>query len=407
VTVTEGVVPEEPRDEASRRVVPEEPRDEASRRVLGERRAWGWVAHLKDGGTSPWHEWSALGESQGESQGRYLPGAQQLELLRRLNLAGRPGPDLAEAVLAASAAGRGRPDLELVGAGPASDFGPAPVDPAQLPPRELLRVAASVLADEVVAAGLPAHREPPRVSWWRRGHRLVGDPELADDLRDQLLAHGRAPGGRDPRILVLGTDLATMTAHAWTHRAFGEGSPGWRTWLGQLHERSEVPPRADLLATARAWERRVGQARIHIVLDLSEVPGLVGERRLTPAAPMPAEAGELARRVGSVLALLVLPEEGEALLRARLRPRVAALVSRTPGTGPLVVPPPHRAWIEAAAEQMRRGLRRAGYAVHGNLDDLVPRWPDTTDAPGTTAGPSPEATFDLAVRVLLDERRTT
>ncbi len=50
------------------------------------------------------------------SHGRYLPGAQQLELLRRLNLAGRPTAALAERVLEASAPGRGTPDLELVGA---------------------------------------------------------------------------------------------------------------------------------------------------------------------------------------------------------------------------------------------------------------------------------------------------
>jgi hypothetical protein len=37
--------------------------------------------------------------------------------------------------------------------------------------------------------------------------------------------------------------------------------------------------------------------------------------------------------------------------------------------------------------------------VHGNLDDLVPRW---TPLEGTA--PSPDATLDLAVRVLLDDQ---
>ena len=127
-------------------------------RALGEQRAWGWVAHLREGGTTPWQEW----HERGESHGRYLPGAQQLELLRRLNAAGSPDRALGESVLAASAAGRGRPDLELVGAGPDSTFGPAPVDPAELPAGELVRVAASVLADQVVDAGAPAQGEPAR-----------------------------------------------------------------------------------------------------------------------------------------------------------------------------------------------------------------------------------------------------
>ncbi len=363
---------------------------------VGERRAWGWVAHLKDGGTTPWQEWS----ERGTSQGRYLPGAQQLELLRRLNLAGRPGAALAAQVLDASAAGRGRPDLELVGAGVESEFGPSPVDPAGLPAGELVRVAASVLADQVVDAGPLPQTPAPRASRWRRGYRLVGDPELADGLRDQLATRGRPPGGREPRILVLADDLATMTAHAWTHRAFGEGGPGWRGWLTLLRERRELPPRADPLAACRAWESRVGKERVHLVLDTGAVPRLAGDRRrLDRPGGLPGEAGELARRVGSVLALLVLPDEREDLLRSRLRPRVAAAAARVPAAQPLVVPPAHRDWVEGAAERMRRAIGRAGYAVHGNLDDLVPRW-DTLEG---SVSPSPDATLDLAVRVLLDE----
>jgi hypothetical protein len=305
-------------------------------------------------------------------------------------------------VLSASAAGRGRPDLELAGVAPGSRFGPAPVDPADLPAGELVRVAASVLADEVAAAGPPAPVAEPRPSRWRRGYRLVGDAELADPLRAQLVARGRAPGGREPRVLVLATDLATMTAHTWIHRGFTEGGPAWREWLRLLRERRELPARADVLAVARAWERRVGKQRVHVVLDLGAVAGLAGERRaLAEPAVLPAEAGELGRRVAPVLGLLVLPEARTTLLTTRLRPRVAAAVARGGGGRPLVVPPAHREWVQAAAERMREGIRRAGYAVHGDLETLVPRWPERTDP--AHAGPSPDATLDLAVRVLLDD----
>ena len=368
---------------------------------VGERRAWGWVAHLRDGGTTPWRAWSGLGGSQG----RYLPGAQQLELLRHLNLAGQPSPALATQVLQASAAGRGRPDLELVGAGATSEFGPSPVDPADLAAGELVRVAASVLADQLVDAP-PAPEEPaPRPSWWRRGYRLVGDPELADGLRTQLVARGRGPGGREPRILVVGTDVATMTAHAWTHRAFGQGVGTWREFLRLVHEQAALPHRADLAAVARAWERRVGAARVHVVLDPRAVARLAGERRrVSLPVSLPAEAGELARRVGAVLALLVLPEEGERLLSQGLRGRIARHAGEVRAARPLVVPPEHRDWLEGAAERVRDRLTRAGYAVHGDLDDLVPRWRSREEGPG---GPSPDATLDLAVRVLLDEGRST
>ncbi len=46
----------------------------------------GWVAHLRAGGTTPWLEWTDPGAGD-EPAGRALPGAQQLELLRRINLA--------------------------------------------------------------------------------------------------------------------------------------------------------------------------------------------------------------------------------------------------------------------------------------------------------------------------------
>jgi hypothetical protein len=368
--------------------------------AVGEQRAWGWVSHLREGGTTPWLRWEGLGDSRG----RYLPGAQQLELLRRLNAAGSPGARLADAVLTASAAGRGRPDLELVGAGPESAFGPAPVDPAELPAGELVRVAASVLADEVADAGVPAQTEPPlslsRASWWRRGYRIVGDPGLADPLRAQLVARGRPPGGREPRIVVVGSDVATMTGHAWTYRALTEGVTSWREWLRLLRERREVPARADLLALCRAWEQRVGKARVHVVLDLGAVPRLVGDRRgLTTPRPVPGEAGELARRVGSVLGLLVLPDVRETLVTTRLRPRIEEAAAGLPGAAPLVVPPAQRDWFETAAEKMRQGIEHAGYAVHGDLDALVPRWPAGPDA---AIGPSLQSTLDLAVRVLLD-----
>jgi hypothetical protein len=212
--------------------------------------------------------------------------------------------------------------------------------------------------------------------------------------------------------VVLGTDLATMAAHAWTHRAFGEGVNAWREWLRLLQERRELPARVDLLAVSRAWERRVGKERVHVVLDLAVVPRLVGRPRgrssrgETLAAPdaLPGEAGELGRKVGSVLGLLVLPDARETLLATRLRPRVEAAAAEARVGRPLVVPAAHREWLEAAAERMRKGIRRAGYAVHGDLDALVPRWPDGPDAHSESGwGPSPDATLDLAVRVLLDD----
>ena len=55
--------------------------------------------------------------------------------------------------MAASAPGRGRPDLELVGVDAERRFGPPAVDPADLSDDELLRVATGLIAEDLVAAG--------------------------------------------------------------------------------------------------------------------------------------------------------------------------------------------------------------------------------------------------------------
>ncbi|WP_134740630.1 hypothetical protein [Nocardioides sp. 503] len=358
----------------------------------GRRRAWGWVAHLRDGGTTPWAGWHAEAE-----RGPYLPGAQQLELLRRLNLAGRPSAALVDRVLSASAPGRGTPDLELVGADSGSAFGPRPVDPAQLPEVELTRVASSLVADDLVTAGTPALREPAFVRPWRTRYRLVGDPWLADPARDALTARGRPPGGRGAVVLVLGTDLATMVADVWTARAFGAGVASWREWLDPLARARSVPPRVDLPRTATAWAGRVGAGRVRVVLDPAALPRLVGVRRSLPARPRPsADATDLARRVGAVLGILVLPQRRTELLRRSLLPRLL----EGPGApgAPLAVPPQHADWALDRAARMRDDLTGAGYAVHGDPDLLLPRREDLAAA---TAGPTESGVLELALRLLL------
>lgn len=353
----------------------------------GVRRAWGWVAHLREGGTTPWRDWSA----EGEPRGRILPGAQQLELLRRLNQAGRPTPELATRVLDASAPGRGRPDLELSGAVERLEFGPPPVDPADLPDDELLRVAASILADDVVAAGLPAPgRAAPR-RLWRTRYRLVGDPMLANPMRDALVAQGRPPGGRGSVVVVVGTDVGTMLTHAWTARSMAEGAGGWREWLTPYTRRRALPRRVDLLATAREWSDQVGPERVRVVLDPSLVASLVGVRRLPAPPELSADAADLARRVALVLGLLAVPGRKRALLQQTFLPRLAA----HPGER-LAVPEEHHAWAHGQAVRVRDALLRAGYAVHGDPDSLLP---------AVGAGvpePSDAGVLALAMRLMLE-----
>ncbi|MCW2843666.1 MAG: hypothetical protein JWN22_1582 [Nocardioides sp.] len=364
------------------------PRD---RDTLGQRRAWGWVAHLRAGGATPWRDWT----NEGEPRGRVLPGAQQLELLRRLNAAGTPGPDLVERTLSASAPGRGRSDLELLGAVEPLAFGPPPVDPGELRDDELLRVATGLLAEDVAAAGLPEEHPPTFVRPWRTRYRLQGDPELADPIRAQLVARGRPPGGRGSTVLVLGDHLDRMVVDAWTAGCFDEGAAAWGTWLGSRARRDALPPRIDLPHVAGTWAGRVGHGRVRIVLDPAAVPGLVGVRRaFIPPESVPADGIELGRRIATTLGLLVPRDRRRALLRHTVRPRLAA----QPGPR-LAVPPEHADWLQRRAVGMREAVRAAGYPVQGDPDRLLPAPVDH----GRVVVTSETGALALAVRLLLGD----
>ncbi|MDX6373500.1 MAG: hypothetical protein QOD98_2488 [Nocardioidaceae bacterium] len=389
----------------------------------GRARAWAWIAHLSGGGTTPWLSWSSsdaadaappprasarahdgrslrsraspsiagtepiAGSARSARRGRYLPGAQQLELLRRLNLAGRPSATLVDRVLAASAPGRGRPDLELVGVDEPRRFGPPAVDPAVLADDELIRVATGLLALDLVAVGAhaPPGHKPRRL---RTRYELAGDPWLASAYTTQLVADGRPPGGGGRSVHVLGADLPTMLAHTWAAGAFGTGVPSWPDFLARLRARRRLPRRVDLPGVVERFRARPHTGQVGVVLDLGELPGLVGVRRLAAAPDVPAHATELARQVGAALSLHVLPADQAALLSSVLRPRLAGVAGAPPD-----VPPEHRDWVEDAAFALRQRLLRARYPVKGDPDGLLPSWSEHP----------PGSVLALAIELLLEE----
>ena len=342
-------------------------------------RGWGWAAHLRAGGTTPWSEWTEPGPADAGADA--LPGAEQLELLRRLNLEGRPGPTLVRRALTTSAPGRGRRDVPLVGDGAPPAYGVGPVDPGDLTATELLRTACLLLAEDLVSADAAGETRPspvpgPRRWWWRQRYRLSGDRWATGPLREELLRQGYPQGGRDHIVYVVARRFDQVLTDAWTVRCFGQGPVYWEAWLEQARRRGGVGPRADLLGMAREWRHRVGPERVAVVMGLERIPALLRVRGLPAAALEPptlsASAVELARNVGLLLGLLVRPEQRAVLLRRGLRPRLARHGLAGPGQPALGVPAEFRDWVREQAERQRDGLRADGYAVHGDLDELVP-----------------------------------
>ena len=107
-----------------------------------------------------------------------------------------------------------------------------------------------------------------------------------------------------------------------------------------------------------------------------------------------ADAAELARRIAGALGLLVTPPRRTTLLRTVLLSRL----SEVPGPPP-VVPDVHREWLEERARLVQRGLRAGDYPVVGDLDALLPRWPDL---PAADDDGQPDRVLSLALALLLD-----
>lgn len=318
-------------------------------------KAWGWVAHLIDGGVTPW---SSYAGRDAAAAGERLPGAQQLELLRRVNQATGGRSRGAGSIIRASLAGRGQPEQGLVGL---DDVRPG-VEPSRLPDGELLRVAASALADALIVGGLPEPEEAPPARRRRRHFTLVGDPWVAIPLRHELTQAGYPPGGPRSHTYVVGGRFDQLVVNAWSAACFDNGPAPWETWLAKWAERDRPPARVDLVKIAGRHRPRARS--VDLVLDPELLRGLVGVRRpLTVPAPISVHALEMARRVAVVLGGLVSAEERKVLLRARLLPALSAVA------GPrLALPQQQMPWAISQSQRMRRELTEAGYPVHGSWD---------------------------------------
>jgi hypothetical protein len=167
--------------------------------------------------------------------------------------------------------------------------------------------------------------------------------------------------------------------------------------------RDEVPARIDLPRVAGHWADRVGSQRVHLVvagdqpglhraaadaLGLSDLAVDTGRAAVPPYSPA---AVDVLRRLNAVLSIRVDASRAQ-LLRDRVLPR---LLQGSGGSG-LQAPERYRDWSKMRAAGIQDRLAAEGYAVHGNLDDLVPGHDDVT--PGN---PVRSDVLDTALRACL------
>ena len=388
-----------------------------------EAAVWSWEQHLRSGGTRPWRDWRTTAQPGSPPDGWSAPGAAQLELVRRA-AASSNGPGsadglaaLADLMLSRSGPGRGRAQQPLVwptvGSHGSRRSGAPAIDPEDVPTEELVRLAVGVLTElvlEATSGGPTTRRREPRRRLVAPGPAfvLVGAPVTTSVVRRDLAAAGHVEGGRAPCVVLLAEPLDESLAQVWSTRVQRGAPVRWQGFLRRWSGRRHLPPSADLGAVARDWAGRVGPERLHVVAaatDLSrattitaqllEVEPKPSRRRPVPSAhllDLAAEQVDAMRRVNAVLKVRARGEEHEAAV-ARLR----TLLAETPGTDRITLPESLRDWAADWAERLVHELATGGYAVHGRLEDLVPRFDR-----GRPTRPRTERVLDVLLAACVD-----
>jgi hypothetical protein len=378
--------------------------------------AWSWTQHLRRGGSTPWARWRRDWQPDPDAavpDGWAAPGAAQLELVRRLADRGgalRGFTGLADLVLGRSGPGRGLAQQPLTWDGAeAPRFGPPPVDPADVPDDELLRLAVGVLAELLLRAPSPA-AERSVVRRWpvtrSPAFALVGAPVTTALVRRDLGAAGHAAGGRSPDVVLFAEPVDRALAQAWSVRVQQGGSARWRGFVDRWAARRELPPAVDAVRTARQWAERVGPGKVHVVVAprtsaeaSSAAAGLLGldlgaRRQLRPRwRDLEPGAVDVLRRLNGVLGVRATHDDQADAVRTFVR----LFDDAKPVGSPLTVPGRHLSWVRDVAERMAGDVAAGGYAVHGRLEELVP------DAVGVPSQPRRRDALRVAIWACLQE----
>ena len=366
-------------------------------------RVRGWASALRAGSTKTWAEFldsPGTTEAEPASSDAPLPGAAQLELVRRLASAGLPEfAELAELVLTTPGPGRGLVDVPLPfpngGARPA--IGTPPVAPEDLPADEILRVCAGVLTRLLAAEP----REPapaPSRPWrpWRRGFTLLGAPTTVAAVRAALLDRGLREGGSRTTYFVLGGPLEELMAQRWSARVRTGAGMRWQRMWRTAAANDRVPPAIAIPTLADHLVEEFTPERVHVVLaaDAGATLEIVGEVLGLSAGPVSDRhdplATDLLRRVNQVLTLAV-GEEGRRQVVEQVWPQI----SGGEDSGPLGAPESQLDWAVTAGERMAATLSGGRYAVHGDPAVVVP-----TRGTGVRRAPKPDEVLGHALVVI-------
>ena len=330
-----------------------------------------WSAHLSSGGTTTWTAFDG-----GPVESGPVPHAANLELLRRVNLAGGAAPRVVEALLAVDPPGRGALDQPLTHPD-APRFGAPAVVPEELPDEELLRVAVAALVELTPTSLIET---APAARGRGRRFRVHGVPGATSAMRRSLLDHGWVEGQWRAVDLVFVVPLEEGVADLWRHRVREGAAVSWPRFWRRVMGEPRLRPRLDVADLAERVTASTKPSRVHVCVGASVADavavaeGVVG---LTPSEPPRAAeapvATALRARVNQVLAIA---GRAGAPTAAGLDALLAVIPPAPPLRAPAFADDHVTTTTASLRDALAGGQRRAGYAVHGDLAILDSRGQD-------------------------------
>lgn len=342
--------------------------------MIASPRAESWAAYVCAGGTASWQKWdeSAQHSAPPLPDGR-VPGAQYVELIRRINERSPLPASVVAEIVSTPAPGRGRPELGIADTTqPEPGWGPPRVIPEQLPAEEFLRVATGVIAERLAAQhpDLPVkvrRRSRLRGARHRGGVCIVGGATQLQWARTLAVNHGVTLNRTSPdEVWILGAPVDRLFSDRWQQAVVAGAAMNFRDYLASWLKAGSLPDGVRLVQQARRLGAEFPDARVRVVTGPEQLRTHLGASSAGSPPVLGTAAVLLLRQVRKVLPLLVAEDLHGALLQNRLAPQLS-------GLGPPVrVAATTNRRLQSLATNVAASLNDDGVELIGSSDDLQP-----------------------------------
>jgi hypothetical protein len=228
---------------------------------------------------------------------------------------------------------------------------------------------------------------------------LISSEDLCELDHDRIERLAELAGRAETELTVV------LTARSWDRQLPSEYQQflkhrldqGYQAWLDDVHRRrgrwaEHFWWRQDVAGIAERFAAVVGAQRVHVLVSASqpldagtalfcEVTGIPREAIDLPTKKINASFGvaeaEVYRRLNAALGDR-FPDYDDDYYPAVRIPIVTGVLRRE-ASARLTLPPEHLGWVQEEARRQVDALRAGGYALHGDMDLLLP--PDDAAAP--------------------------